>query len=86
MIIADAAKDSNKHKAKAMRKECEVNSRTEALTDSDYVDIIARYADKKLEPVKSEDWERFQQVCKLLQESFQQAAKGLMNEPKNPQT
>jgi len=77
MVIAGTAKDSNKHKAKAMRKECEVSSRTEALTDSDYADAIARYADNKLEPVKSVEWGRFQEICTMLEQSFAQAAKGL---------
>jgi hypothetical protein len=80
MIVAGTAKDSNKNKAKGTRKECAVSSHPEALTDEDYADCIARYADIQLEPVKGQDRKRFRIICQMLQESFEQAAKGLNNE------
>jgi hypothetical protein len=75
-IVAGTAKDSNKHEAKAMRTGCEVSSRSKAMTDLDYVTAIARYADRTLEAVKGQDWNRFREICRLLQESFQLAAEG----------
>jgi hypothetical protein len=53
MLVAGTAKDSNKHKANRKRTECEVSSRPHALSDNDYVDAIARYAEAKLEDLKS---------------------------------
>jgi hypothetical protein len=73
MIVTGTAKDSNKHKAKETRTEREESSHPHALSDNDYVDLIARYADAKLELVRSD---RFREICNLLRESFHEAATG----------
>jgi hypothetical protein len=80
MILSGAADNPDRNKAKGMRTKCELNSHAQALTDEDYVDIIARHADAKLEIVKSQDWPRFREICRLLQQSFGAAARGWIHE------
>jgi hypothetical protein len=77
MIIADTAKDSNRHKAKGTRKKSEVTSDSELSscarehrTDEDCADGIARYADRTLQQLMVRDWPRFQDACRRLAEFF----------------
>jgi hypothetical protein len=71
MIVAGTARDSNKHKAKKTRKECEVSSGAlAAISDEALISDILRYADRRLRLLMTEYWSRYRTVCELLENFF----------------
>jgi hypothetical protein len=65
MIIAGTAADSNKHKK--TRREVDVAAL--AQSDEDYANDIARYAQRKLQLLMTQDPPRFSEIYQLLEES-----------------